>query len=325
MVRICGHRDDARAGAALPGRSDDFRSHAHVRARLGAICRDGHLLLGRRDPVAGSCVRLWRNEQAFEDTPALLKKVNAAMVRPAANDSVRPGSAAPRGDDDSRILPVRVRQLLSFSKESGRPSVTQLMEVNREGSGLDQEHMAGRFTLTRYILYLLPVIGFIGTVEGISKALDEYQPGAADGEEPRRFSHQPHKCYVGASDRVRQHLARIILECGPDARSDAGFPAVGRPARSGRSMGRRPSPAARGNRQSAGRAIDRGRSVRSSSEMGNKLATVLEPAVRSLQEQSDRLGESLRAPIGQFAREMERLPQALSRVQTRRRHDRTRR
>src|SRR5262249_25046848 len=42
---------------------------------------------------------------------------------------------------------------------------------NREGSGLDQERMAGRFTLTRYILYLLPVIGFIGTVEGISKAL----------------------------------------------------------------------------------------------------------------------------------------------------------
>jgi uncharacterized protein YukE len=45
------------------------------------------------------------------------------------------------------------------------------MELNREGSGLDQEHAAGRFTLTRYILYLLPVIGFIGTVEGISTAL----------------------------------------------------------------------------------------------------------------------------------------------------------
>ncbi len=56
-------------------------------------------------------------------------------------------------------------------KESARPSVTQLMEVNRESSGLDQEQMAGRFTLTRYILYLLPVIGFIGTVEGISRAL----------------------------------------------------------------------------------------------------------------------------------------------------------
>src|SRR5438445_13185211 len=45
------------------------------------------------------------------------------------------------------------------------------MELNREASGLDQEQSAGRFTLTRYILYLLPVIGFIGTVEGISKAL----------------------------------------------------------------------------------------------------------------------------------------------------------
>jgi hypothetical protein len=45
------------------------------------------------------------------------------------------------------------------------------MEINREGSALDQEHATGRFTLTRYILYLLPVIGFIGTVEGISHAL----------------------------------------------------------------------------------------------------------------------------------------------------------
>src|SRR4029078_1289698 len=50
-------------------------------------------------------------------------------------------------------------------------SLPQLMELIREASSLDQEQAAGRFTLTRYILYLLPVIGFIGTVEGISKAL----------------------------------------------------------------------------------------------------------------------------------------------------------
>ena len=37
----------------------------------------------------------------------------------------------------------------------------------------------------------------------------------------------------------------------------------------------------------------------------------MEPAVRSLHEQTERLGESLRVPIGQFAREVERLPQAL--------------
>src|SRR5207248_8251462 len=73
--------------------------------------------------------------------------------------------------NDSRILPSRIRQLAHYLDESRTPSVGQLMEVNREGSGLDQEHVSGRFTLTRYILYLLPVIGFIGTVEGISKAL----------------------------------------------------------------------------------------------------------------------------------------------------------
>ena len=114
-------------------------------------------------------VRLWRNEQAFEDSPRLLKRVNAAMARGSARDGSQSSSVI--SDDDDRILPLRIRQLMSFSKESGSPSVTQLMEVNRESSGLDQEQMAGRFTLTRYILYLLPVIGFIGTVEGISKAL----------------------------------------------------------------------------------------------------------------------------------------------------------
>jgi uncharacterized protein YukE len=46
-------------------------------------------------------------------------------------------------------------------------------------------------------------------------------------------------------------------------------------------------------------------------ELGNKLTRVLEPAVQALHEQTDKLGESLRVPIGQFAREMERLPDAL--------------
>ena len=69
--------------------------------------------------------------------------------------------------EDRRVLPARLRGLAS----SGGAPVEQLMELNREGSGLDQEESAGRFMLTRYILYLLPVIGFIGTVEGISRAL----------------------------------------------------------------------------------------------------------------------------------------------------------
>ncbi len=73
--------------------------------------------------------------------------------------------------DDHRVVPTRLRQLGAHAQGAAAPSSAQLMELSREASALDQERSAGRFTLTRYILYLLPVIGFIGTVEGISKAL----------------------------------------------------------------------------------------------------------------------------------------------------------
>ncbi len=96
---------------------------------------------------------LWRNEGAFEE--------------------VTSWHHAPRSiaDSDRRFLPSRLRQLVAHAGSADRVPAVSLMEINREGSALDQEHAAARFTLTRYILYLLPVIGFIGTVEGISKAL----------------------------------------------------------------------------------------------------------------------------------------------------------
>jgi biopolymer transport protein ExbB/TolQ len=106
---------------------------------IGAV-----LALGRE------LLRLWSDERAFADAPGWL----------AAPATIDP--------NDRRVLPGRLRQL---SGHASAATVEQLMELNREGSELDQEQTAGRFTLTRYILYLLPVIGFIGTVEGISKAL----------------------------------------------------------------------------------------------------------------------------------------------------------
>jgi uncharacterized protein YukE len=110
---------------------------------------------------------LWRNERAFAEAPNLLKHVTAG-----ASGAQAGGALARKIDpDERRILPARIRQLACTIEGNRVPSASQLMELNREGSGLDQEHAAGRFTLTRYILYLLPVIGFIGTVEGISKAL----------------------------------------------------------------------------------------------------------------------------------------------------------
>ena len=98
--------------------------------------------------------RFWREERAFRRAPALLD----AWAEPDPDQE--PG-------DDASILSGRLEQLAGAKGGTA----AQLLEVNREASGLDQEHAAGRMVLTRYILYLLPVIGFIGTVEGISKAL----------------------------------------------------------------------------------------------------------------------------------------------------------
>jgi len=101
-------------------------------------------------------LRLRGDERAFRDGPTLLEAIERGESVEAA---------------DRRLLPSRLRQLDGHARGEARPTVAQLMELNREVSGLDQERTAGRFTLTKYILYLLPVIGFIGTVEGISRAL----------------------------------------------------------------------------------------------------------------------------------------------------------
>jgi biopolymer transport protein ExbB/TolQ len=253
--------------------------------------------------------RLWRNEQAFEDSPSLLKRVTNAMARGGTREGAQPASML--DDDDSRILPVRVRQLLSFSRESGRPSVTQLMEVNREGSGLDQEQMAGRFTLTRYILYLLPVIGFIGTVEGISKALMNISRVLP---------------MVKNLDGFLTNLTSVTsaLQIAFDSTLLALFLSAALMLVQTLVFRRSEDLLARVDRWVVDHVLPRVSTENPLAErlievigpqlehMGDKIASIIEPAVRSLQEQADRLGEGLRAPIGEFAREMERLPGALA-------------
>ena len=253
--------------------------------------------------------RLWRNEQAFDDSPALLKRVNAAITRGSTRDGSQ--SSNVMFDDDDRMLPLRIRQLMSFSKESGsNPSVTQLMEVNRESSGLDQEQMAGRFTLTRYILYLLPVIGFIGTVEGISKALmniSRVLPMVKnlDGFLTNLTSVTSALQIAFDSTLLALFLsaALMLVQTLVIRRSEDIL------ARIDRWVVEHVLPRVGTDNPLAERLIEA--IAPQLNEMGTKLALVIEPAIRSLHEQTEKLGASLREPIGQFAREMERLPQAL--------------
>jgi uncharacterized protein YukE/biopolymer transport protein ExbB/TolQ len=252
---------------------------------------------------------LWRNEKAFEDAPSLLRRVNSATSRNTPQVGSSSGIEIP--EEERRILPRRVRQLVSYVQESRSPSVSQLMEVNREGSGLDQEQVAGRFTLTRYILYLLPVIGFIGTVEGISRALmnisivlpevknlDVFLKnlGRVTDALQIAFDSTLLALFLSAALMLVQTLVfrrseellakvdrwiveHVLTRVGND------HPVVDRLA------------------EVIGPRLD---------ELGDKLVRLMEPSARSLQEQAEKLGESLSAPITQFTTEIQRLPVALA-------------
>ena len=206
---------------------------------------------------------------------------------------------------------MRVRQLVSYLKETRGPSVSQLMEVNREGSGLDQEQMAGRFTLTRYILYLLPVIGFIGTVEGISKALmniSKVLPMVKnlDGFLTNLTSVTAALQIAFDSTLLALFLsaASMLVQTLVFRRSEELL------ARVDRWVVEHVLPRAGGEDPLADRLVEiLGPQF---DQLGNKLALVLEPAVRSLHEQSEKLGESLRVPIALFSKEVARLPDALA-------------
>ncbi len=250
---------------------------------------------------------LWRNEKAFEDAPALLRRVSRANARDASQDVATHVIEIP--EEEKRILPGRVRQLVSYIQESRAPSVSQLMEVNREGSGLDQEQVSGRFTLTRYILYLLPVIGFIGTVEGISRALMNISIVLPEVKNLDVFLKNLGRVTDALQIAFDSTLLALFLSAAlmlvqtlVFRRSEELLAKVDRwivehvLPRLGND-----DPMLDRLADAIGPRLD---------ELGEKLARLLEPSVRSLQEQAEKLGESLRVPIAQFSTEIQRLPGA---------------
>jgi biopolymer transport protein ExbB/TolQ len=249
-------------------------------------------------------IRIWRNEQAFDEAPALLKRINASLTPSQKKDGATEASVS--FDDDERVLPTRVRQLVGYLKESRVPSVSQLMEVNREGSGLDQEHMAGRFTLTRYILYLLPVIGFIGTVEGISRALmniSKVLPMVKnlDGFLTNLTSVTAALQIAFDSTLLALFLsaALMLVQTLVLRRCEAVL------ARVDRWVVEHVLPRLGTDNPVADRVVE---SLAAQFDLlGNKLASVIEPAVRALEVQAGNLGTKLHTPIAQFAAEVERL------------------
>ena len=248
-------------------------------------------------------VRLWRNEKAFGEASGWLD------AAPGAASVVRPGAIAA---DDRRVLAARVRQLATYAREAREATASQLMEVHREASGLDQEQMAGRFTLPRYILYLLPVIGFIGTVEGISMALmnisrvlpmvkdlDGFMSNLTSVTSALQvaFDSTLLALFLSASlmlvqtlviRRSEDHLARVdgwIVENALPRFGSGGD-----------------HPLAAGVAEALAPHLE---------AMRRDLAAALAPAIEALQGLAARLGDGLGPHVDRFAESVDRLPQAL--------------
>lgn len=158
------------AGAAFPVGLAIFNPTLMFERGWEQFAGSGLFLLA----IAALSARLlgfWREEKGLiRANEQLEKQIRLRAGAPQVAIRAQPELAGKSAAAHS-LAEKRYAQLLGASRTSGLNEFQQIMELNREQSALDQEHEAGRFTLTKYILYLLPVIGFIGTVEGISKAL----------------------------------------------------------------------------------------------------------------------------------------------------------
>ena len=247
-------------------------------------------------------VRLWRNESSFAEAKGWLGEKGEGLTKPGAIS-----------EGDRRVLPGRIRQLSTFAAESKSTSVGQLMEINREGSGLDQEQAAGRFTLPKYILYLLPVIGFIGTVEGISKALMNISlvlPMVKDLDGFMNNLTSVTSALQVAFDSTLLALflsaALMLVQTLVYKRSEdllgrvdrwvveRVLPRVGSASE---------HPLAAGVSEALAPHLE---------AMRRDLVAALEPATRSLQELCARMGDGLGPHVERFAASVDRLPTALS-------------
>lgn len=247
-------------------------------------------------------IRIWRNEPAFAESSGWLASGSTALIKPGAIDS-----------SDRRVLPSRVRQLSAFASEDRSSTVGQLMEVNREGSGLDQEQAAGRFTLPRYILYLLPVIGFIGTVEGISKALMNISlvlPMVKDLDGFMSNLTSVTSALQVAFDSTLLALflsaALMLVQTLVHKRSEDLLGRVDRwvvEQALPRVNASAEHPLAAGVSEALAPHLE---------AMRRDLVSALEPATMALQELSARMGEGLGPHVDRFAGSVDRLPAALS-------------
>lgn len=65
----------------------------------------------------------------------------------------------------------RIRRIGQYLRNTKAQNLVEMMDMNRDLSSLDDDRLSGQYSFVRYIVYLMPVIGFMGTVWGIGRAM----------------------------------------------------------------------------------------------------------------------------------------------------------
>ena len=176
-----------------------FDPDPHVRARLGTVCRDRHLFLGRLDLEP-------RITAPLEERTGVSRRAADAETADCIDWlSRRRGSQSPRpADPDAApgILTDRVRQLTGCLTKAGTT-------VGHPAHGGQPRRLgAGSGTDGRPV-HADPVYSLSASRDRIHRhrrghlaGLDEYQQGAADGEEPGWVLDQFDQRDGGLADRV---------------------------------------------------------------------------------------------------------------------------
>jgi biopolymer transport protein ExbB/TolQ len=109
--------------------------------------------------------RVMRGERSMLDA-GLLPEAEGSML---TESELKPHYIKARAYPAARVLPVLVRRLIAeFRKSKSVDRVNGLLDSSLE---LINHRLDLGYTLLRYIVWLLPTLGFVGTVIGIADAM----------------------------------------------------------------------------------------------------------------------------------------------------------
>ena len=132
------------------------------------------------------CGELWTRyhqsaQELTQTTKQLLPEEDTIMLRAQDLGSLYKRSQQSRGERDFFVQRLIERCILQFQ---GSKSVSQTNSLLNSSLELIQHELDLKYSMLRYLVWLIPTIGFIGTIVGIALSLD-FAAGIENPQDPR--------------------------------------------------------------------------------------------------------------------------------------------